>query len=265
MQIDTAGTYTLKYTAEDACGNITEVEREVVAEVITYRTVLYTDGTLIINESSKDQAANEALHGVATNVYDPFDPNGATSLARYEFSSYGNRLWYNEESNIVRIELGSHIAPTTMQWWFYSNSHVKSIDLSLIDTSNITRMSNLFYDCGALTEVNLSSFDTSNVTSMGGMFYGCSKLTSLDLSTFDTSLVTSMVNMFDLDTLLETIYVSDAFTTDSVPSGRQMFGSTRNLVGGAGTTWASSNPNDKTYARIDNPPDAPGYFTLKSA
>ena len=68
MQIDTAGTYTLKYTAEDECGNVTEVEREVVAEQISYRTVLYTDGTFIINEKDSDQAANEALHGVATHV-----------------------------------------------------------------------------------------------------------------------------------------------------------------------------------------------------
>ena len=49
MKIDTEGTYTLRYTAEDECGNVTTEDRTVVVENITYRTVLYTDGTFIIN------------------------------------------------------------------------------------------------------------------------------------------------------------------------------------------------------------------------
>lgn len=43
-----------------------------------------------------------------------------------------------------------------------------------------------------------------------------------------------------------------------------MFKDCVNLVGGSGTTYSSSNTG-KTYARIDNPPDALGYFSLKSA
>lgn len=48
MKIDTDGTYTLQYTAEDSCGNETIEERTVI--VASPRTVLYTDGTFIINE-----------------------------------------------------------------------------------------------------------------------------------------------------------------------------------------------------------------------
>lgn len=48
MKINTDGTYTLQYTAVDSCGNETIEERTVI--VASPRTVLYTDGTFIINE-----------------------------------------------------------------------------------------------------------------------------------------------------------------------------------------------------------------------
>ena len=43
-----------------------------------------------------------------------------------------------------------------------------------------------------------------------------------------------------------------------------MFSGNNRLVGGLGTTYSSSNTNEK-YARIDRRPSAPGYFTLKSS
>ena len=88
MHFDQDGTYNLVYIAEDECGNTTLAER--VVEVFSLRTVLYPDGTFIINEKSTDQATNEALHGVATDVYDPFDPNGEKYILR--FRSNGSHL-----------------------------------------------------------------------------------------------------------------------------------------------------------------------------
>lgn len=48
-----------------------------------------------------------------------------------------------------------------------------------------------------------------------------------------------------------------------LPSGAvstDMFNRCYSLIGGAGTAYDSSH-EDGTYARIDNPPDSPGYFT----
>lgn len=395
MQIDTAGTYTLKYTAEDTCGNITEVTREVVAEQISYRTVLYTDGTFIINEKSTDQTANEALHGVATNVYDPLD-----ATHNYVFSTSEIRPWHSVARNVLSVEVGSEIQPTSMAYWFSYFTHCESIDFSNIDTSGVTSMaylflqygayatndtafdfssfdtstvqnmermfaecyklkaldlssfstvsatnmggmfslcnelvsltltnfdtskvtdmSNMFADCYKLQSLDLSSFDTSNVTLMQSMFEDCQAITSLDISNFDTRKVTKMQAMFlscveltslilgNFDTarvtnmsemfsdctklptldlssfntsnvtnmremfyrcfVMRTIYASSNFVVTSVGSSTNMFGNmSTNLVGGAGTTWASSNPTDKTYAHIDGGTADPGYFTLKSA
>lgn len=314
MQIDTAGRYTLKYTAEDSCGNITEVEREVNAVVISYRTVLYTDGTFIINEKSTDQAANEALHGAATNVYRPL-----SSPDYYNFPNNSSAPWYAQRNEVLRVEIGSPIKPTIMDFWFWNFDSCVYMDLSNLDTSDamtmrelfsncfslptidvshfntskVNTMNGMFNNCRSLQSLDLSSFDTSNVADMSYMFYGYSGTTPPDLSSFDTKTVRDLRNMFEnyhCETLdvssfefmqdvlcdymfrnssgianLKTIYASGLFDNSKISSSDSMFNYQSQLVGGAGTTWDSSNPSDKTYARIDGGRSNPGYFTLKSA
>lgn len=192
MQIDTAGTYLLKYTAEDECGNVTEVTREVVAEAPpTYRTVLYTDGTFIINESSRNQAANEAEHGAATNVYAPLI--GSTS---YNFPNNGTAPWYSQRSNVLKVEIGSPINAQLLAYWFSGFDNCTHMDLSNLNTEGATTMRGLFLGCSSIEAIDVSHFDTSDVTDMRDMFGACSGLQSLDLSSFDTHNVTRMDGMF---------------------------------------------------------------------
>ena len=47
-------------------------------------------------------------------------------------------------------------------------------------------MSGMFYGCSSLASLDLSSLDTSQVTGMSYMFSGCSSLASLDVSGLDT-------------------------------------------------------------------------------
>lgn len=203
-----------------------------------YRTVLYTDGTLIINESDKDEAHNIELHGQPTNVYAPFDPNGATDADKYIFTSGSQRPWNSQASSVKSVEIGSNILPTSIQHWFNGFTTCTSIDLSLLNTSNVTNMGGTFSNCRALTNLDVSSFNTSAVTTMSAMFFNCQALT--------------------------TIYASVNFDVTQVTSSNNMFGNmTTKLVGGTGTTWSLSNPTNKTYARIDGGVSDPGYFTAK--
>ena len=344
MVFDEAGTYQIEYTATDECGNTTNAERTVIVEAPpTYRTVLYTDGTFIINESDRDEAANLQAHGHPTNIYAPFDPNGAMSEDRYIFSSTSSRPWDSQESSILSVEIGSNISPTSMAYWFdgfsaCTNMELSNIDTSLVtsmintfcdclvlstldltnfktasvikmnsmfngcealasiefgddfDTSNVDAMDlmffnckaltsvdcsnfntskvknmrNMFYNCFALTSVDTSGFDTGLVTNMSFMFYSCNSLTQLDLSSFNTSRVTKTEQMFRYCSAMTTIYASTDFVVSQVTNDANMFADmSSNLVGGAGTVWRSSYKS-KTYARIDNPPDAPGLFTAKN-
>ena len=154
--------------------------------------------------------------------------------------------------------------PADSKYLFGFCSSLKKIDLSCFDTSNVTDMSFMFAECKKLETIVFSNkFLTSNVETMASMFSSCESLTSLDLSSFDTSNVTDMHHMFILDYSLTTIFVGDGFDTSNVTNSDNMFGACQSLVGGVGTTHSYSNPDDKTYARIDGGPSNPGYFTRK--
>ena len=289
MKIDKAGKYTLTYKAVDLCGNESTATRLVVVEPqLAYRTVLYADGTFIINESSYDEEYNTVIHGEATNVYAPFDPNGTTDAERYIFTGSTNRPWDDKSSLITTIKIGSIIAPTHIEDWFnhYSNcvsmnlkgldtsavtfmngvfldcELLKDVDISEFNTSAATDMSYMFSGCEALESIDLSNFDTSSVELMTAMFSGCQNLTSLDLTSFDTHSVKEMGMMFIACKKLESITVSKNFDVAGVERSESMFTNmSSNLVGEEGTTWSASNPTDKTYAHIDGGTSDPGYFT----
>ena len=61
-----------------------------------------------------------------------------------------------------------------MRTMFHRCSSLKELNLSNLNTNNVTNMGGMFYGCYSLIELNLSNFNTNNVTNMRGMFYGCS-------------------------------------------------------------------------------------------
>ena len=111
---------------------------------------------------------------------------------------------------------------TDMGSMFYECSKLSSLDLSSLDTSQVTNMSYMFSRCSSLTSLDLSSLDTSQVTNMGSMFMYCSSLTSLDLSPLDTSQVTSMGSMFSYCSSLTSLDLSP-LDTSRVTSMGSMF------------------------------------------
>ena len=86
---------------------------------------------------------------------------------------------------------------TTMRGMFWGCKSLTGLDLSSFDTRNVTNMHNMFGESESLTNLDLSSFDTKSVTDMAFMFQYCKSLTSLDLSSFDTRNLTIMYGMFD--------------------------------------------------------------------
>jgi len=178
---------------------------------------------------------------------------------------------------------------------FWQCSNLASVDLSTFNTSNVTSMCFIFQDCSSLTSIDVTNFDTSNCGNIHGMFDGCSALASIDVSNFNTTAAQSFTNMFsgcssltqlnlisfdtggrDVTTYwmfanctnLQTIIVSSAFDVTNVENSEDMFKDCQSLKGGyssAPTQWDSSNPTDKTYARIDGGTSSPGYFSTAIA
>ncbi len=91
---------------------------------------------------------------------------------------------------------GEIIANPNSSYLFYNFTNLEDINLTYLDTSQVTNMSAMFYYCRSLTSLDLSSFDTKKVTNMEDMFNNCSSLINLDVKSFDTSSVTDMNGMF---------------------------------------------------------------------
>ena len=161
------------------------------------------------------------------------DPNMGGSMMEGEFDDYFHEIVFDPSFAAAR--------PTTTAYWFNGFTGVTSITgLEYLNTSEVTDMSHMFYQCGCdpyyMNEDN--------------------HLTTLDLSSFDTSKVTDMTNMFSGCTYIETILVSDSWTTDAVTRSNQMLWGCYALVGGDGTTY-DSDYTDKSKAYAGDG----GYFT----
>ena len=74
-----------------------------------------------------------------------------------------------EEVNGKKVQLET----TNLSESFRYRSKIIHIDLSGLDTGNVTNMSCMFNECSGLTSVDVSRFDMTNVTDMSYMFSDC--------------------------------------------------------------------------------------------
>ncbi len=163
-------------------------------------TVLYNDGTLIINESSANRSSNITKHGTIEKEYEALSDSNS-----YVWGSGVDTLWYSEKNQITNVEIGQEISPISTAYWFSYLENMKKGDFTNLDASNVTNMSYMFFwASNNATTFKLTGFDdwnTSKVTNMRAMFYRTGNSATTwsvgDLSRWDTSKVTDMYGMFD--------------------------------------------------------------------
>ncbi|ENI0605482.1 InlB B-repeat-containing protein [Listeria monocytogenes] len=168
-------------------------------------------------------------------------------------------------SEITNIVLeGKVFASGSLRRLFW-NSVASSLDVSNLDTSNVTDMFGMFSYCAA-TSLDLSNFDTSNVTNMEAMFYDCAA-TSLDVSNFDTSNVTEMRVMFCYSAVtsldLSNFDTSNAITVDMLYASQlqnltlgsrfQFFGQSANLINPTPTAKYTGKWQNVGTGTVDRP------------
>ncbi len=132
--------------------------------------------------------------------------------------------WFFNFNNATTIDLTNLNTSnvTNMAYMFYKCTNVQSLDLGSFDTKKVTNMRDMFFSCNSLTELNISQFDTSEVTTMKEMFNGCQSITTLNLNHFTTKKVTTMQGMFYGCKALTSLLVSN-FNTEQVTNMQQMF------------------------------------------
>ena len=210
----------------------------------------------------------QELEALETNIYDA-KKSLATSLSdRGVESNAENETLTQLIGKIDNIqtggESGKFLCPERI--YFSGSSATTEIDLTKIDTSNVTNMSYMFYQCNSLTSLDLSSFnisnvtymtymfgscgglisitfgnnfDTTNVKGMSSMFSNCFDLTSLDLSSFNTSNVTSMESMFNNCQSLTSLELTH-FNTSNVTNMYNMFYGCTSLTSLDLSSWDTS-------------------------
>ena len=153
----------------------------------------------------------------ATESWDISEAGDGSVMAYVEDDGSGNSTY-----KLTIGGKGGIIANESMIYYFAIFNKMTSIDLSALDTSEVTNMNGMIGGCSSLISLDVSNFDTSKVTDMGYMFAYCSSLTSLDVSNFDTSKVTDMGYMFAECRSLTSLDVSK-FDTSKVTNMKDMF------------------------------------------
>lgn len=162
-------------------------------------------------------------------------------------TSTGVASWSLAATKVTSVVFRDTIHPIRTSLWFKGFTNLTTIENSnLLDTSNVTDMSEMFYACKALTTLDVSDWDTSNVTNMSDMFSYCSALTTLDVSNWNTSNVKTMNSTFSDCSVLTTLDVS-GWNTSNVTNMRYMFSNCSALTTLDVSNWDTRNVTDMSY------------------
>ena len=134
------------------------------------------------------------------------EPSNVTYSEDLSAAGDGSVMAYVDGDNVLtiagngKIRVGNIIS-------FEGLANVTSIDLTYLDTSQMTSADCMFLVCSSLTDIDLRGLDFSNVTSMNSIFSG-SGLQNINLSGLDLANVTDFTDMF-LDSALVNVDLSN--------------------------------------------------------
>ena len=221
---NTNQTVTVNYDKGSETIPITEGNKWYVHNIPSGKRLYYFEGIkeitdTIISAKIKKRFQNPLIENVSGNL----------SLVACDISECTNMSWVFDRCGVSSLDVSSLNTSnvTEMNRMFSSCKSLQFLDLSTFDTSNVTGMAGMFAFDSSLKSLDVSHFDTSKVTRMGGMFRECDKLQSLDLSHFDTSNVTEMDYMFAFD-YFQSLDLSH-FDTSNVTDMSCMFTFNRSL------------------------------------
>ena len=111
-----------------------------------------------------------------------------------------------------------------MEGMFKHCHEVKSLDLSMFDTTKVENANGMIKYCYALESILTGDgFTFENATDMTDMFNQCYALKSLDLSMMKPTKAEIMVSMFQDCTALEVLNLGANFATPALTNASQMF------------------------------------------
>ena len=224
-------------TEHDFCpggGTLNQYSERAIGEQLSDWTYEDTGDKIVLKELKKYPYI---LYGKDFAIPSEFEeqPGKSVEIQNFDelFKAYATD-GMGTKKNIVSLKIGTPEKKVTLDTKslkkaFYFFVDLETIDLSGLDTSNVTDMSDMFTLCRSLKSIRgLETLDTSKVENMESMFYACYSLESLDLSNFNTENVTNMRHMFYECSNLKSLDVSN-FDTKNVTDMYGMFRNCENL------------------------------------
>lgn len=104
----------------------------------------------------------------------------------YETAPDNYSRWSDLIKSIPRFEMTTNSLSGTLSYGTY-----EYIDVSGVDTSNVTDFRYCFTDCKQLKEIDVSMWTISNFSRINSMFYGCTSLQKCDVRNIQFSQIQS--------------------------------------------------------------------------
>ena len=190
-----------------------------------FRCFLYADGELVLTSATEPEAGRELV-------------SSGRLCANARYNSVGYQPWYDHRHDVEWVTVAADMASydhVNTNYWFYGHQAITEVE-GMGNLRGVREMQHTFNSCEGLTEIDLSGLDPSSLEDLAYTFGGCGSLVTI---------------WADADWALPSSGVS----------GFQTFYQCASLVGGAGTTYASSRAGYQ-YMRIDGAGGA-GYLTAK--
>lgn len=179
-----------------------------------FRCFLYADGELVLTAATAPETGRELVSSGRLCVN-----------ARY--NSAGYQPWYDHRNDVETVTVAADMATyghVNTNYWFYGYQSIADVT-GMGNLHGVREIQHTFNSCSGLTEIDLSRLDPSSLEDLAYTFGGCRSLVTI---------------WADADWMPPTFGVS----------GLQTFYQCSPLVGGAGTTYASSRAGYQ-YMRID--------------
>lgn len=123
------------------------------------------------------------------------DPSHGEVLGKWAWDG-SSSPWYDERARVRFVVATDRVAVSNGYGMFRDLANCRSVDLSRLDVSGASDLSNMFHGCSSLASLDLSGWGVSNASSLSWMFSGCSRLQSLDLSGWNVPGTSDLSGMF---------------------------------------------------------------------
>lgn len=164
-------------------------------------------------------------------------PNGATQIRDVTKYGTGKVISYIEGEKLVIAADNNYVyAPENSRNLFGSFINLSSIDFTYFNTRYAQNIEVMFYNTG-LIDIDLSMLDLSNVTDISEMVRRCSNLENLNISNIDFDNITDTNTLFDNTRNGITIYVKDIKAAQSILNELNLASITGNIYYKDENTW----------------------------